>query len=150
MENENQKQYEITLILSPELTEEKINSFQEEIKKIIEKLEGSLKKIGKPEKRNFSYPIKKFQSGYYLTVDFLLNPEKLDELYSVLKHKKEIIRYIIILVSEEKLRIAPAKKMRPKIEKIEKPKEKAKEKIKKKGGIQLEDIDKKLDEILGM
>lgn len=150
MSDENQKQYEITLILSPDLKEEEINLFQEEFKKNIEKLEGNLKKTGKPEKRSLSYPIKKFQSGYYWIVNFLFNPEKLEELYSILKHKKEILRYIIVFAPEEKPRPFPKKKTEQKIEKIEKPKEKTKEKVEKKEKIQLEEIDKKLDEILGV
>ena len=160
MPDENQKQYEITLILSPDLPEEEINLFQEEFKKNIEKLEGNLKKIGKPEKRNLSYPIKKFQSGYYLIVNFLFDPEKLEELYSILKHKKEILRYIVVFAPEEKPRPFIKKKVEQKIEKIEKPKEttkekekvekKAEKKVEKKEKIQLEEIDKKLDEILEM
>lgn len=147
MPEENQKQYEITLILSPDLREEEINLFQEEFKKNIEKIEGSFKKIGKPEKRNLAYPIKKFQSGYYLSVNFFLAPEKLEELRLILKHKKEILRYLIVFAPEEKLR--PKKKLEQKIEKI-KPSEKVKEKKTTEKKIPLEDIDKKLEEILGM
>lgn len=164
MTEEIQRQYEITFILSPELKEEDINSFGEEIKASIEKLGGSLKKIGKPEKRNLAYPIKKFQSGYYLAINSLLIPEKLKELSSNLKHKKEILRYITVLALEEKPRPIPKKKIEKKpqpkagppwVEKIEKPKEKIEKPsfAKATGGkkkIQLEEIDKKLEEILGM
>jgi small subunit ribosomal protein S6 len=159
MPEENQKQYEITLILSPDLREEEINLFQEEFKKNIEKLEGSLKKTGKPEKRSLSYPIKKFQSGYYLIVNFIFNPEKLEELYSVLKHKKEILRYIVVFAPEEKPRPfpeaappidVPKEKVKEKEKAETKVEKKTEKKLEKKGKIQLEEIDKKLDEILGM
>ena len=166
MPDENQKQYEITLILSPDLREEEINLFQEEFRKNIEKLEGSLKKTGKPERRSLSYPIKKFQSGYYLIVNFIFNPEKLEELYSILKHKKEILRYIVVFAPEEKprpfpeaaslasLRSRPADVPKEKVkekEKVEtKVEKKTEKKVEKKSKIQLEEIDKKLDEILGM
>jgi len=164
MPDENQKQYEITLILSPDLREEEINLFQEEFKKNIEKLEGSLKKTGKPEKRSLSYPIKKFQSGYYLIVNFIFNPEKLEELYSILKHKKEILRYIVVFAPEEKPIIIPRKKLSEaksavvpikRDERGEKPSSAevastTKAKKATKGKIQLEELDKKLDEILGM
>lgn len=162
MADENQKQYEITFILSPELKEEEINSYGENLKTSIEKLEGSLKKIGKPEKRNLAYPIKKFQSGYYLAINFLFNPEKLKELFSSLNLKKEILRYITVLIPEEKLQPVPRKKMEKKpqpkagppwMEKIEKPTlpgGELKEKVRKKKEIKIEEIDKKLDEILGI
>ena len=142
---ENQRQYEIMFILSPELKEEHFVSFEEEIKTTIEKLGGTLKKKGVPERRNLAYPIKKFQSGYYLVINFLISPEKLKELPPTLKHKKEILRYITVLVPEKKLRPVSRKKVEPKTEKVEKPQKK----ITKEGKIQLEEIDKKLEEILG-
>ena len=146
MPEETQKQYETTFILSPELKEAEIGLFEEEIKATLEKLGGTIKKKGAPEKRNLAYPIKKFQSGYYLTVNFLLGPEKLGELNSGLKHKKEILRHMVVF-SPEGVPVAPKKKAEPKIEKRE---EKPMEKKEKKGKIQLEEIDKKLEEILGM
>lgn len=149
MEKENQRQYELTFILSPELDEKEINSFEQEVEKNIKGLEGSLKKKEKAEKRILSYPIKKFQSGYYLVVNFLFNPEKLRELLLVFKHKKEILRFIINFIEEPsvvKIREVKKKKEKPKeIEKIKKKEEPSPEKK-----VKLEEIDKKLDEILGI
>ena len=75
MNEEDQKNYELTLILSPELQEEEIISLEEEIEKEIKKIEGSIKKRPvslaakkKPERRELSYPIKKFQSGYFFVL----------------------------------------------------------------------------------
>ena len=173
MENEDQRQYELTLILSPNLQEGEINSLEQEIEKGIKELKGSLKNQGKPEKRELSYPIKKFQSGYFVLLTFLLGPDKIEELSSLLKDKKDIIRYLINLAPEEKLFI-PKKKPRPMAQKpgalekrpeIEKFKKLTKEvtekeieilkkdsekKRKKEKEVKLENIDKKLDEILGI
>ena len=147
MSEETQRQYEITIILSPELREAELSSFEEGIKLSLDRLGGSLKKKGALEKRNLAYPIKKFQSGYYLSINFLLNPEKLEELNSLLKHNKEVLRHIVVLAPEEETRAITRKKTEPKVEKL---KEKPKDKMEKKGKIQLEEIDKKLEEILGM
>lgn len=186
MSDENQKQYELTFILSPELEEKGLNSIEQEIEKEIKNLGGDLKKKGKPEKRSLAYPIKKFQSGYSLVITFLFNPEKLQELFSIFKHKKEMLRYIVTSTPEEPPRTPPPAKAledrkkavedkekpepkasRPQagklkklakevtrevteeeIETIKKAEKKKKEKPKEKPKI--EDIDKKLDEILGM
>lgn len=155
MPEETQRQYELTFILSPNLGEEEISSFEQEVEKNIENLEGTLKKKGKLEKRSLSYPIKKFQSGYHLMVNFLFSPEKLEKLYSALKHKKEILRYIITVVPEESSFVKDIKgkkpKKMPKAEKIEKLKEeKPSPKKASKSKTKLEEIDKKLKEILGM
>lgn len=176
MENEDQRQYELTLILSPELEEKELDSIEQEVEKNIKSFDGNLKKKGRPEKRNLAYPIKKFQSGYFLAVDFLFNPEKLKELLSIFKHKKEVLRFVITLIPEEpsplartlvsKKKIAESEK-KPKIEKIKKlAKEvteeeiealkKTEKEIQPKDGrpktkkTKLEEIDKKLDEILGI
>ena len=81
MNEECQKNYELSLILSPELQEEEVISLEEEIEKEIKEIEGSIKKrpvslMAKKglEKRELSYPIKKFQSGYFLVLYFLLKP----------------------------------------------------------------------------
>lgn len=183
MSDENQKQYELTFILSPELEEKGLNSIEQEIEKEIKNLGGDLKKKGKPEKRSLAYPIKNFQSGYSLVITFLFNPEKLQELFSIFKHKEEMLRYIVTSTPEEPSR-APAKALEDRkktvedekkpeskasqpraeklkklaeevtkevteeeIETIKKAEKKKKEKPKEKPKI--EDIDKKLDEILG-
>lgn len=154
MPEKTQRQYELTFILSPNLGEEEISSFEQEIEKNIENLEGTLRKKGRPEKRSLSYPIKKFQSGYYLMVNFLFSPEKLEELYSALKHKKEILRYIITVIPEESSSVKDIKGKKPKkipqAEKIKKLKEeKPSPKKASKSKTKLEEIDKKLEEILG-
>lgn len=173
MENEDQRQYELTFILSPELKEKDIDSFEQEVEKDIKNFGGSLKKKGKLEKRDLAYPIKKFQFAYYLIVSFLLNPEKIEELSAVFKHKKEVLRSIIAFIEEPSIVKGKEKKRRKKKEKkeferfeevareiteeeveatkriIKEKKEKEKEKEKKKE-IKLEEIDKKLDEILGI
>ncbi len=167
MDEEFQKNYELTFILSPNLEEKEINSFEKEIEENIKSFKGSIKgksalsMSGKsPEKHTFSYPIKNFQSGYYWTINFSFNPEKLKELYSALKHKKEILRYIITVAVEKTLLKKPAKSRKVEIkgskklakEITEKEIEKIKKVSKKKKDekkIELKDIDKKLDEILG-
>ncbi len=177
MPDENQRQYELTFILSPELEEKDITSFGQEVEKNIKDLGGSLKKKEKPEKRDLSYPIKKFQTGYYLVISFLFNSERLEELSTILKHKKDILRYIVNFVEEPSVSEDKKKRRQPKAgpprtekvrkfkeiteeiskEEIEDIKKKTKEKKsqpkvekKKEKGVQLEEIDKKLDEILGI
>ena len=184
MNKEDQRNYELTFILSPELDEKEINSFEQEAEKDIKGLGGTLKKKSKPERRNLSYPIKKFQSGYYLVVNILLNPEKLEELSAIFKHKKEVLRYILTIAEESKAVKSKRKGLRPKdrsrlvsdvrprterIEKLKKLTEEITEEeievLKRTGkksqpkagppqaekkGVKLEEIDKKLDEILGM
>lgn len=168
MENEDQRQYELTLILSPNLLEGEIDSLEQEVEKGIKELKGSLKNQKKPEKRELSYPIKKFQSGYFVLLTFLLGPDKIEALSSLLKDKKNILRYLINLAPEEPsfvkatrprlakdekgLKIEKFKKLTKEVteKEIEILKKDSEKKRKKEKEVKLENIDKKLDEILGI
>jgi len=184
MSEENQKQYELILILSPNLSDEEFNILEKEIQKNIEELEGKIVKQNKPEKRELAYPIKKFNIGYYLIVSLLINPQRLAEFKSGLDHHKNILRYIIAFVEKEKTIknkpekltkvggvlklekedqekdqpladvkksiLSKKKEARKEKEEEKKREEKQKKSEEKKKKTTLEDIDKKLDDILGM
>lgn len=168
MNEEYQKKYELTLILSPNLLEGEINSLEQEIRKGIKELKGNLKNQKKPEKRELSYPIKKFNSGYFVLLTFLLGPDKIEELSSLLKDKKDIIRYLINLTPEEpsfvkatgprlvkdekELKPTEFKKLTKEVteKEIEILKKDSEKKRKKEKEVKLENIDEKLDEILGI
>ncbi len=135
---QDQRQYQIIFILSPDLSEKNIDDFNQEFKKIISQLEGTVTKHNAPERKKLAYPIKKFEFGYYFMVSFLLDSQKIEELGDKLKYNKSILRYMINFTEKP-----PEPKKRRLIQKpvIEKSGKKEKKK--------LEDIDKKLDEILG-
>lgn len=150
--NEDQRQYELMFILSPELEEKDIALFQEEIRHSVEGLSGRITKQEKPEKRNLSYLIKKCSSAYYLIINFLIAPDKLNDLSASLKHNKNILRYILAFkeelaapkIKKETLR-KPERQLEAEATEAPPLKEKKEHKTTK-----LEDIDKKLEEILGI
>ena len=77
-------------------------------------------------------------SGYFVSAEFQIEPEKVKEIEKKLQKDEKILRCIIVI----KKRAKPAKERRvKKIEPIEPVIVKEK--------IELEEIDKKLDEILG-
>jgi len=102
MIKENQRQYEITFILSPNLDKQGIDAIEKEIQDVIQKLDGSIKKKKEAKKQDIAYPINKFESGYYLTMDLFLSPEKIKELTSEFKHKQDILRYFTTATAGKK------------------------------------------------
>lgn len=145
MSDENQRQYELTLILSPNLQEEEIISLERDIESEIKKFKGVINKKSKAETRQLAYPIKKVQSGYFLVLDFSFEPGKIEEFSSILKHKKDILRHLINISAEEE-----TKETLKKVDISKKPsEEEGKIKDEKEKKVELEEIDKKLDEILG-
>jgi small subunit ribosomal protein S6 len=120
--------YQLAYLLSPELKKEEIDKFQKDLTSFFEK-EGILDKVEEPLKRTLFYPIKKKSEAFLGAIYFYLEPEKVKELEKKLKKEEKILRYLI--VSEKA----------PKKIKVEK-------KVKKPEKVELEEIEKKIEEIL--
>jgi len=129
------KYYELTYLLSPELSESKIGEIQEKIISFIEEEGGKIEKSNKPIQIKLKYSVQEKEEGFLSTLSFYCLPEKLQNLEEKLKKESLVLRYLI-------LNKKPLKKIKvPKIgKKIE---------VKKEKKVKLEEIDKKLEEILG-
>jgi len=128
--------YELTYLISPELSEEELKSLQEKINSLIQKEGGVLNEVNLPEKKDLSYPIKKNKTAYLTNLNFHFSSEKLENLEKKLKAEKKILRYLILVKPVPKVMvrgpIRPRKFIKPSKAKVE-----------------LKEIEKKLEEILG-
>jgi ribosomal protein S6 len=120
--------YQLAYLLSPELKKEEIEKIQKELTSFFEK-EGVLDKVETLLKRTLFYPIKKKKEALLGVIYFFMESEKIKKLEKKLKGEEKILRYLI--VSEK----APKKI-------------KAEKKIKKPEKVELEEIEKKIEEIL--
>jgi len=93
------KNYEITFITLEEQQEKPV-------KAIIESLGGRILNIAPLGQKNFAYPIKKQKNGFYTTVSFEIEAEKVVEVNKKLALEDEILRFLIVaakpLVNEVK------------------------------------------------
>jgi len=153
------KTYELTYIVSPEITSEEAEAKAKEIESAISSREGMVLKQSNPAAKSLSYPIKKHASGFFGVLEFQLEPEKLIELKEIIGKDGKIVRHMIIIkepVKPRKERRAKAKPVpsfeieqkKEIISKEEKPSSAkgfgtAKEKV------ELKDIEQKLDELFG-
>lgn len=120
--------YELTCLISSELSLEEINSFQEKIISYVQEEKGILVKIDQPSKKKGDFTL--------FGLNFQLNPGGIEGLEKKLKADKQILRYFIITKKVPKAGKIAGKPLRvPK--KIQEPK------------VELKEIEKKLDEILG-
>ena len=158
------KTYELTYIVSPEITSEEAEAKGKEIESLIQGKEGVVLKQSNPIAKTLSYPIKKSASGFFGAIEFQSEPEKLAELGEVLAKDGKIVRHMVIIKraaefkKERRTRTKPAAiplmEMEQKIEvketkeyfKDEKPAG-AKPAVKEK--VELKDIEQELSEILG-
>jgi len=131
--------YELTSLISSKLSEEEARKISEKINSFIQKEEGILDKEANPLKLKLALPIKKERQAYLLTLNFYLDLGKLENLEKKLKSTPEILRF---LVQRKKLEIAKIIPEKPLL-KIKKPLKPREEKV------ELEEIEKKLEEILG-
>jgi len=132
------KTYELTYLISSELTDEQAGDLQNKISALIKEEGGLIAGEVSILRKKLAYPIKKQSQAYLAVVNFHLPPEKLTNLEKVLKADSQILRYLMLI----KRPIKAIKKSRMMIiePKIEKPKKEKK--------VELKEIEKKLEEIL--
>ena len=128
--------YELSF-LTPNLNLKEREDLMKGIKEEIVKLKGKLEDEF-IEKKFFAYPVKKYQEGFLGQTNFSLEKNKLKEFQNYLKTKKEIIR--TLLEKKEKFKEAPEIERERRRPLFKKPPKKEKVKI--------EELEKKLEEIL--
>jgi len=136
--------YELTFIANPTLEPKEIENLINSVKEAILALEGEIKNELQPKAIQLAYPVKKFKNAHLVSFDLELEGEKAEELKKRLDQKEEILRYILFRKQAPKI-IPQKEKIQPPSPKTEKPESK---KIKKPVKVELEEIDKKLEEIL--
>jgi len=151
MENEL-KQYELICILNSHLEEAELDVFRQGLEKNINQLGGQIIHFKEAEKKNLAYPINKQNQGIYLISHIKLAPEKISDFSKELKSNNQILRHIISYLEslEETEKPRPIKKLiRAKKFSFVPTKVKTSE-GKKEDKLKLEEIDKKLDELVGL
>lgn len=138
------KLYELTYFLSSNLNEEELKNFSEKIFSFIKENEGILAENSlaqrKIVKKKLASPIKKEGQAYLNVLSFHFDPQKIEKLKVKLTSESQILRYIILVKKVPKQtkvygplsRISKAKDIKPSSEKVD-----------------LKEIEKKLEEILG-
>jgi len=134
------KLYELTYLISSDLSEEEVNSLLEEINSFIKENQGILEKHSPLLKKQLSYPIKKKATAYLANLTFQIEPERLKEIKKQIESKTKILRYLIVAFIKNK---SKTRSMPTKVPIVVKRKESV---LQKK--IKLEEIEKKLEEIL--
>jgi len=169
---EENKQYQLTCLLSPLLEQKKIEEITQKIKKWIIEKGGSFSEKEKAIicfKKRLAYPLKKYQEAFYLNLNFLLTGQPISQLNQRLNSEKDILRYLIATKQKLKSKFTPLDKkyltgqvredidyqMIDKIEPLvakEVPLSKKsvldKAVSDKKEKVKIEELDKKLEEIL--
>jgi len=97
------KTYELTYIVSSEITAEEVEAETKNIEFFIQDKKGIILKSEKPSPRTLAYPIKKQSSGFFSVLEFQLEPEHLGELKEKLQKDDKIIRHMLIIKDPVKI-----------------------------------------------
>ncbi len=145
------KSYEITYLVSPDISEENIKALQQKVNTFVQEEGGLLRSDQNPIKRRLGYPMKteldgKRMNAYSIALVFDVLPEKLESLKKKIILESEIMRYMI----SAKAPLSKVHQRQPRIErKVQTAALQEKEEKHTERKVELEEIEKKLDEILG-
>ncbi len=137
------KKYELTCIINGELSEAELEAIVKKIKGFVAEEEGNIEKELTPQKRGLKYPIHKKSDSFLFSADFLLSPEKIENLNKKLKTESQILRFMTS--KKKKISDTPIRRRK----KIVAPKqEKETSHFAETKKVDFKEIDKKIDEIL--
>jgi len=132
------KTYELTYLIPPDISEGELKALQEKINSFIQEEKGILIKMNSPIKKRLFSPMKRRSQAYITTLNFHHEPEKLEGLEKRLKSEGQVLRYMILT--------KPPTTFRKKVI-GEKPTISRRKVVGEK--VELKEIEKKLEEILG-
>ncbi|PIR02672.1 MAG: 30S ribosomal protein S6 [Candidatus Nealsonbacteria bacterium CG_4_9_14_0_2_um_filter_37_38] len=147
------KYYELTYLAKPDLSEENLNGLQRKITSFLQDGSGVLNELKNPIKKTLAYTIKKQKAAFLVTLGFYGEGGKICDFEKKLKSEPEILRYLIVSKKEQTLaatsEMEPARGRRE--DWISKKFKKVPSEIKKptEPKVELKEIEKKLEEILG-
>jgi len=95
-EPENKKEYELAYLLTPDVSEDKIEAEVSELKDLIAKNGGDVIQANLPEKRHLAYPVKKQNFAYFGVVYFNSDTGNLDKIKKALVFYKKILRHLLL------------------------------------------------------
>lgn len=138
------KSYELNCIISPDFSEEEIKTFQEGVRTLIQEEGGLLISVETYFKKRLGLLIKNKIAGNLINFNFQADPGKLEGLKIKLKAEPKIIRLMITVKKLPRLM-----KISQRSAKTLFTPEKDTDEKQKEERVDLKEIEKKLEEILG-
>lgn len=156
----DQKLFELSYMLSPQIKDEEVSAYADKIKSIISQDKGAINKEQIPQKRKLAYPIGNQRQGYFGFVHFYFAPKHIEDMRKKLFLDTNILRHLVIGVNKKQIaqmqkpvqNIAAQEKAKKMMDKavIEKQIFKKEDAVSssEEQKVELEELDKKLEEIL--
>jgi small subunit ribosomal protein S6 len=88
--------YEILLILPPDLEEDSVGSTTDRVKTYVTGHGGEFKTLEPWGRRRLAFPIQRYHEGAYHVGRFALAPDQASELDRALRLNEQVLRHLII------------------------------------------------------
>ena len=99
-EDKGLREYELVFIISPELSEEALESRVESISQLITGKDGVMSEVERWGKKRLAYPLGHFLEGNYFLARFQMNPARCKEFEANLGISEEVLRHLLVRVGE--------------------------------------------------
>ena len=99
VEDKQLRDYELVLIISPEVGEEKFDAIIDNVSQFVTGKGGTISNVDRWGKRKLAYPIRHFMEGSYVLTQFKLKPALGQELEANLQISEEVLRHLLIRLS---------------------------------------------------
>lgn len=139
------KIYEVNYLIAPLIPEDKIGEEVFVLRKVIEDNSGLIISEDQIKMQSLSYQIDKFNSAYCGWFKFSANPESIGAIQNGFKQNEKSLRFLFSEIGKENIATGNAFKRRTQLSKIGIGGEQKTEKTE----IKPEEIDKKLEELIG-
>jgi len=100
VEDNGLRDYELVLIISPELADEVLEATVGNVSKFITESGGAVSDVERWGKRKLAYPLKHFMEGNYVLVRFKMNPASGKQLEANLRISEDVLRHLLIRLDE--------------------------------------------------
>jgi len=94
------RDYELVVIISPEVADEEIPATIEKINQSITERGGAITEVNQWGKRRLAYPIRDFMEGNYVLTQFKMEPRLTAELEASLGISEEILRHLLVRLGD--------------------------------------------------
>jgi small subunit ribosomal protein S6 len=96
VEDEQLRDYELILVLSPEVTEDSVEAEISKVSQFIVDRGGTVSTVEQWGKRKLAYPIKLFTEGSYVLTRLKLKPKLTKELEANLQISEVVLRHLLV------------------------------------------------------
>ena len=96
VEDKDLRDYELVVIISPEVAEENLDTTIDNVSQFITAKGGIISNVERWGRRKLAYPIEHFLEGSYVLTRFKLKPALGRELEVNLQMSEEVVRHLLI------------------------------------------------------